>query len=71
MAWSEDVPGFGLYHWAALRYDEILHPPFRECALSRLQCSHVGHVSSKYKLPGSSVGMATDYGLDGPGSNPE
>jgi len=27
----------------------------------------------KYKLncgPGSSVGIATDYGLDGPGSNP-
>ena len=25
-----------------------------------------GHLSG----PGSSVGMATDYGLDGPGSNP-
>ena len=23
-----------------------------------------------YRGPGSSVGMATDYGLDGPGSNP-
>ena len=24
----------------------------------------------KYRGPGSSVGIATDYGLDGPGSNP-
>ena len=25
---------------------------------------------SKYCGPGSSVGIATDYGMDGPGSNP-
>jgi len=25
---------------------------------------------SHYRGPGSSVGIATDYGLDGPGSNP-
>jgi len=50
MAWREDIPGFGLYHWAALLYDEILHPLFRECAICRLQCPQVGHVSSKYKL---------------------
>ena len=27
-------------------------------------------VHSKTSGPGSSVGIATDYGLDGPGSNP-
>jgi hypothetical protein len=27
-------------------------------------------VSMKYKGPGSTVGIATGYGLDGPGSNP-
>ena len=26
--------------------------------------------NSRYFRPGSSVGIATDYGLDGPGSNP-
>jgi len=33
-----------------------------------LACIHVGQVDKGG--PGSSVGIATDYGLDGPGSNP-
>ena len=28
------------------------------------------HTHTQYSGPGSSVGIATDYGLDGPGSNP-
>jgi len=28
------------------------------------------HLYYYHRGPGSSVGMATDYGLDGPGSNP-
>ena len=28
------------------------------------------YISSEFCGPGSSVGIATDYGLDGPGSNP-
>ena len=45
-----------------------------ECLFPDMQ-----HLSSDWKLqelyvpfsgPGSSVGIATDYGLDGPGSNP-
>ena len=27
-------------------------------------------VRARARVPGSSVGIATDYGLDGPGSNP-
>ena len=33
VAWREDIPGFGFYHWNALPYGEILHPLFRECAI--------------------------------------
>jgi len=29
----------------------------------------IQHTLSSYRGPGSSVGIATDYGLDGPGSN--
>ena len=28
------------------------------------------YINSSVHRPGSSVGIATDYGLDGPGSNP-
>ena len=32
--------------------------------------SYINIVTSVICWPGSSVGIATDYGLDGPGSNP-
>ena len=31
---------------------------------------YLGVIRSRPSGPGSSVGIATDYGLDGPGSNP-
>ena len=33
-------------------------------------CKYFSPVPSRWSGPGSSVGIATDYGLDGPGSNP-
>ena len=33
-------------------------------------CSRIYRSITVYYGPGSSVGIATDYGLDGPGSNP-
>ena len=30
----------------------------------------ISTTTASYSRPGSSVGIATDYGLDGPGSNP-
>ena len=35
-----------------------------------LLCCHFGSSLSPESRLGSSVGIATDYGLDGPGSNP-
>ena len=32
--------------------------------------SHLREVTETNRGPGSSIGIATDYGLDGPGSNP-
>ena len=34
------------------------------------KCHHFTHLLKLYSGPGSSVGIGTDYWLDGPGSNP-
>ena len=39
--------------------------PVRVSILLVIYCKYITHSG-----PGSSVGIATDYGLDGPGSNP-
>jgi len=42
--------------------------------LNNLTGSHLlvmGNIISKYRGPGIPVGIATDYGLDGPESNPD
>jgi len=42
-----------------------LEKPDDECFVRK--CLFAARI---YGMPGSSVGIATDYGLDGPGSNP-
>ena len=37
---------------------------------SHVNVLHFTWISISYRGPGSSVGIVTDYGLDGPGSNP-
>ena len=40
---------------------------YEKCGTDVTECKYV---YSRIRGPGSSVGIATDYGLDGPGSNP-
>jgi len=45
----------------------IVHEMLQSTAIS---CLHFTDILHSYHGPGSSVGIVTDYGLDGPGSDP-
>ena len=51
-------------------YKYIIYIALHYCYIICTLCITLFYIICKYCGPGSSVGIATDYGLDGPGSNP-